>query len=179
MKKSNKIIFSLITIAFILLGGLFFTHKSVSSWRWNKAAEAAGGLPYQIGLTNVKISQCAPSCCTPATGCTCCMGNPPAGALCAARDVLRCSMYSGVMGTQAGGAGNSGLFLTTSIGKAGLAEGGQLIAGGMSMTEMDQGVLASGGGCFGCTAKTENVKDKIYSWLEKIDKFIIAGFKGN
>lgn len=142
-------------------------HKSIVSWRFSRAANAAGSMPYQIGLTNAIAMQCTISC----NG-GCCVG----GALCSTLDSGRCTLYSTVSGSMAGGMGNMALFSQIAIGQAGLTSGGQLIAGGMSMTQMDQGVLASTGGCSGCTAKS-GAGDKIYAWLEKVDKYIIAGFK--
>jgi hypothetical protein len=171
MNRRRKIILSLGLILILLLISGFFMHQSVASWRWSKAASAAGGLPYQIGLTNAIVIPCFTSCCAPA--CTCCAG----GTLCMTKDVGTCTLYSDVSGMPAGGMGREALFTKIAIGQAGLNSGGQLIAGGMSMTQMDQGVLASSGGCYGCGLAKAGTVDKIYSWLEKLDKFIIAGFK--
>jgi hypothetical protein len=176
MKKKNfTILFSsLLFLALVI--GIFLLPKSISSWRWNMAAEAAGSMPYQIGLTKVVIDKCMPGCCSN-VGCRCCIGTEGIGTeLCGTiLDVeARCALYSGVIGTPAGGMGNNALFLDTAIAQAGLTPGGQLIAGGMSMVLMDQGVLASAGGCYGCLASKDSVKDRMFAWL---DKFIIAGFK--
>lgn len=168
MNRLGKIITGSVIMVLILSMAGFLLHKSVVSWRFSNAAEAAGSMPYQIGLTNAIVIQCTISCTA-----SCCVG----GALCSTLDVGRCSMYSDVSGSMAGGMGTMALFSQMAIGQAGLSSGGQLIAGGMSMTQMDQGVLASGGGCSGCTAKAGTV-DKIFALLEKVDKFIIAGFKG-
>lgn len=95
------------------------------------------------------------------------------GTLCFVTDPARCLLYSDVSGIPAGGMGSNALFSKIAIAKAGLTPGGQLIAGGMMLTSMDSGVLASAGGCYGCMAKA-NFKDKIFHWL---DKYIIAGIK--
>jgi len=168
MNKRNKIILSSIIITLLLLSTGFILHKLVVSWRWQNAAEAAGGLPYQIGLTNAVLVPCVVSC----NG-GCCSG----GTLCTVKAPGICTTYQTVSGSPAGGMGNMALFSNLAIAKAGLTQGGQLIAGGMTLTEMDQGVLASSGGCYGCVAKS-GMRDKIFSWLEKLDNFIIAGFKG-
>lgn len=144
-------------------------HKSIVTWRWSRAASAAGSMPYQIGLTNVVMVKCVVSC----NG-GCCVG----GALCSTKDSATCTNYFDVSGSMAGGMGTMALFSIPAITQAGLTAGGQLIAGGMSMNFMDQGVLASTGGCSGCSAKG-GTGDKIYAWLEKLDKYIIAGFKSN
>jgi hypothetical protein len=164
-KNKFTILFSTILLLSIIIG-IFLLPKSISSWRWNMAAEAVGSMPYQIGLTNVMITNCFIT------------GEPPictGSILCSTFhiDVARCLNHSDVNGKPAGGMGNEALFLNTAIAKAGLTPGGQLIAGGLSMVAMDQGVLASAGGCFGCVAK-DSAKDRIFAWL---DKYIIAGFK--
>lgn len=178
MEKRKKIILSSVIILILLLGLGFFTHKSVASWRWNKAASAAGALPYQIGLTNTVQIKCTLSCCTPV--CSCCIGTGPmVSMLCPMKDVASCSLYSEINGTMAGGSGSMALFSNiTQIPMSGYKPGDSIIAGGMSMTQMDQGVLATPGGCAGCMAKSGKV-DKIFAWLEKLDKYIIAGFKNN
>lgn len=154
-------LFCLAVLAFAIL----LTPSVYKEFRWRQAAEAAAGLPYQIGLTNAIIINCFT------------IGIPPictGGLLCHTLDVGRCTLYSDVSGTPAGGMGFNALFLNMAIGQAGLTPGGQLIAGGMSPVFMDSGVLASAGGCYGCLAKT-GFKDKFFSWL---DKYIIAGFEG-
>ncbi len=133
-------------IIFLLLLFLiyFFTPKVAGYFRFRQAVKAAGGFPYQIGLTNVTVVPCVTT------------GVPPictGGVLCSVLDAARCVMYSEVSGAQAGGMGNNALFLKTAIAQAGLYPGGQLIAGGTSPALMDNGVLASFGGCYGCVAK--------------------------
>lgn len=143
---------------------LIFVIFSSPSASYNGAVEASAGLPYQIGLTNAVIIKCFTT------------GNPPVcagGILCGTLDAARCSLYSEVSGTPSGGMGKNALFSNAAILKTGLVPGGQLIAGGMSPAAMDNGVLASAKGCFGCSAK-QNLSDKIFALL---DKYIIAGFK--
>jgi len=168
MKKNFILIFSgaILVLAFII----YFLPNIITSWRWQKAAEASAGFPYQIGLTKVVIIPCIPV--PPPTGPLC-----TAGPLCTllTPNLFSCGLHSEVNGIPAGGMGSNALFLNTAIIKAGLTPGGQLIAGGTSPVLMDSGVLASAGGCFGCMAKA-NFKDKIFNW---IDKYIIAGFKNN
>lgn len=150
----------------LLISG-FIMRQSAISWRWNNAAEAAGALPYQVGLTNVIVIPCVTT------------GYPPictGGTLCNTIDVASCTLYSDVNGMSAGGSGQPPLLLSkTAMGVSGLMAGGQLIYGGTtnSMYISTNAVLASAGGCFGCTART-GTKDKIFAWL---DKYIIAGFR--
>ena len=168
-KISTRKILALFCLA-ILFFVMLLAPSAYQSLKWQQAVEAAGALPYQIGLTAVKIIQCQPSCCSQA-GCRCCVG----GALCATLlTEAQCLLHSEASGTPAGGMGSNALFLNSAIAQAGLTPGGQLIAGGLSPVLMDQGVLASAGGCYGCVAK-QGLADKIFAWL---DKFIIAGFKG-
>ena len=170
MNKPRKIIISLVIILSLLLMSGFFVHRSVRSWRFSKAASAAGSMPYQVGLTNVIIVPCVTT------------GLPPictGGTLCNTVDVADCTLYADVNGASAGGSGQPPLLLSQiAIGMAGLTSGGQLIYGGTtnSMFISQDAVLASVGGCYGCMAKSGTV-DKIYAWLEKLDKYIIAGFK--
>lgn len=165
MSKRNKIIVFIVLLLILLVLVFVISPKALSAWQWRRAARAAGGLPYQIGLTKAAIIQCVTT------------GNPPictGGPLCATLDAARCAAYSEINGTPSGGMGENALFLNAAIAQAGLTPGGQLIAGGMSPVLMDQGVLASAGGCYGCVAK-QGMADKIFAWL---DKFIIAGFRG-
>lgn len=169
MNQRDKFIFSSVLILLLSSALVFLTHRSLVSWRLSQAASAAGSLPYQIGLTNAIVIPCVTT------------GVPPictGGTLCSTLDVARCTLYADVSGTPAGGMGMNALFSQIAIAQAGLVSGGQLIAGGLSMTLMDQGVLASAGGCYGCMAKAGRV-DKILAWLEKLDKYIIAGIKGD
>jgi hypothetical protein len=66
--------------------------------------------------------------------------------------------------------GIEALFLNTSLMAAGVVPGGQLIAGGMGPTLMDNGVLAGQAGCVGCMAQAKEEK----GWF---DKYIIAIFQ--
>lgn len=121
---------------------------------WRKAEAAAVAMPYQIGLTNVVITPCFIAYGK-------CVGAP----LCIASGTDRCAGWSSVIGTPAGGMGASALFSAKAIAMAGLTAGGQLIAGGMGPTMMDQGVLASAGGCSGCSLASRT--DKTMNWLSK------------
>lgn len=115
-------------------------------------AEAIGGYPYQIGLTNVIVNKCIPACCT-AAGCVCCTVATGAlgSELCATKPLTSdCLQYSAVIGKPAGGMGSGALFCNSFLLKAGISEGSQLIAGGMSNVLMDQGVLGGPTGCAGC-----------------------------
>lgn len=150
---------------FVLLAALLLSLSAYRSFRWHQAAKAAGGLPYQIGLTNVIIMKCFTTVIPPV-----CAG----GILCSTLDIGRCNLYSEVIGTPAGGTGINALFLDMAIAQAGLTIGGQLIAGGLAPVAMDSGVLASAGGCYGCGLAKAGWTDKFFNWL---DKYIIAGFK--
>ena len=167
--KKRKVWF--IILIFLITASYFLIPQISNYFKWKKAIEASGGFPYQIGLTNAIIIQCALSC----NG-ACCSG----GTLCYLKPVSNpsdpqdiCINNSDVSGTPAGGMGSNAVFLNTAIGQAGLTSGGQLIAGGMGPTLMNNGVLASVGGCYGCYAKIEKLKDKIGNWFD----YIIAGFK--
>lgn len=164
MNSRKKLILIIAVAVFIL--GIFFIPKITAEIEWKIAARAAGSLPYQIGLTNAVIIKCFTT------------GTPPictGGTLCSLKDAGSCTLYSEVSGTPAGGMGQNALFQQTAISMAGLTPGGQLIAGGMSPVLMDNGVLASAGGCYGCMAKSESLFGNIAS----IFKVIIAGFGGN
>jgi hypothetical protein len=169
MKIKRKILIIFGFFMLLAVGAYFFIVNS-GKFHLFQGAQAVGGYPYQIGLTNVTVVQCQPSCCSTA-GCRCCIGEP--GTLCPTiLTEAQCVLYSDVFGSPAGGMGSNALFLTKNIALAGLSSGGQLIAGGMSPVLMDNGVLASVGGCAGCIAKT----DKIDRFKEVFD-FVIALFK--
>ena len=166
----RKLLIFLTFIAIILIGGYYYYLPEV---RWHKAAQAAGGYPYQIGLTNVTITQCVTIGTPPV-----CVGagsDPIATPLCNTKGPAVCTAYSVASGMPAGGMGNIALFLTTAIGQAGLTPGGQLIAGGISPVLMDSGVLASAGGCAGCgLGKADS---STIDRIAKVANYIIAGFK--
>jgi len=159
----KKIIISCIIVITII--AFFYSVISAANNKisMRQAARAAGAMPYQIGLTNSIIIPCFTTAIPPV-----CEG----GTLCFTLDVGRCALYSDVSGTPAGGMGSMALFQKTAIAMAGLMPGGQLIAGGMGMTLMDSGVLASAGGCYGCMAKA-NMLDKIGGVYD----YIIASFR--
>lgn len=142
MKRKKKKIFFIALL--FLAAAIIIKPKLTQYLSWQKAAQASGSMPYQIGLTKAVMVNCFTT------------GLPPfcaGGALCGTLDVTRCALYSEVSGTPAGGMGSNALFSNVAITEAGLTPGGQLIAGGLSPTFMDQGVLASAGGCYGCAAK--------------------------
>lgn len=164
----KKLFIFLTFVAIVLIGGYYYYLPEV---RWQKAAQSAGGYPYQIGLTNTTQTQCSVSC----NG-GCCIGVPPLGELCASKDVVSCAMYSEISGTMSGGSGTEALFSNIEqILMAGYKPGDSIIAGGMTMTEMDNGVLAAPGGCAGCgMGKADsNIIDRIAN----VAVYIIAGFK--
>lgn len=174
MNKRKRIILCLVILLLLLPAIGFFLRRSVASWRWSQAVSAAGAMPYQIGLTNTQMVKCTVSC----NG-GCCIGSGIRGELCSAKAPGICASYSEISGTMAGGSGDSALFSNiTQIPMSGYKPGDSIIAGGMTMTEMDSGVLASPGGCAGCTAKAGMV-ERIFSLIEKFDKYIIAGMKGS
>ncbi len=162
MKIKRKI---LIIFGFFMLLAVTAYFFIVNSGKFHlfQGAQAVGGYPYQIGLTGVTITSCATT------------GYPPVcagGTLCYVKDPLTCAFYVDVIGMPAGGMGIKALFSNTSILIAGLAQGGQLIAGGMGPVLMDNGVLASSGGCYGCLAKVNKI-DKI----KQVFDYVIASFK--
>lgn len=162
MKKKIAIILSVI----LFLAGIWAIYaKNHRNSHWSQAAEAAGGFPYQIGLTKISVLPCVPNPFPPI-----CTGGP----LCFTLDVGRCSMYQNVVGTPAGGSGMMALFTTASLTQAGVNPGGSLIAAGMGPTQMDNGILAGQAGCVGCTMAEAKKEDQ--GWL---DKYIIAIFKQN
>ena len=163
MFKKKRIIW-LIVLIFLLTASYFLTPQISNYFKWKNAVEASAGFPYQIGLIQAITIECVPEG-------EVCVG----GTLCIIKDVAECKLYSDVSGTPSGGMGFNALFSRIAISQAGLTPGGQLIAGGMSNILMDNGVLASSGGCYGCYAKVENIKDKIVNWFD----YIIAGFKDN
>ncbi len=165
MKKifKNKFFLVILLVLFFVFSGYLGVDLLYRKMEWKIAGQAAGGYPYQIGLTGVVVIPCYTT------------GTPPVcvgGTLCETLDVARCTMYSDVSGTPAGGMGNMALFLKTALMQAGVMPGGQLIAGGMAPTLMDSGVLAGQGGCYGCVAK-ETKMEKV----KKIFQYFIAGFK--
>lgn len=160
MLTKKRIIF-LFCILILLILIYIFTPNVLGYLVRQRAAKAAGTFPYQIGLTNVVMVKCFTT--TPPPICN-------GGTLCVTKDFATCSNYYDVSGTPSGGMGSNALFSMTAVTQSGLTAGGQLIAGGMSPVLMDNGVLASSGGCFGCYAKLGSV-NKIVRWFD----YIIAG----
>jgi len=159
----RKLFIFLTFIAIVLVGGYYYYLPEV---RWQKVAEAAGSYPYQIGLTNTMQMQCMVSC----NG-ACCTG----GTLCTVKAPGICATYSEISGTMSGGSGTMALFSLTQTSMAGYKPGDSIIAGGMTMTEMDNGVLATPGGCSGCgMGKADS---SIIDRIAYVVDYIIAGFK--
>lgn len=160
----RKIFLFLTFIVIVLVGGYFYYLPIV---RWQKAVQSAGGYPYQIGLMNTIQIQCVVSCYG-----GCCMG----GMLCTVKAPGICATYSQISGSMSGGLGTMALFSLAQTSMAGYKPGDSIIAGGMTMTEMDNGVLATPGGCAGCGMgkNDSNVLDRIANIVD----YIIAGFRG-
>lgn len=131
-------------------------------------ARAVSSFPTQLGLLGVTQIQCTTSCCTPV--CSCCTG----GTLCMTKDVATCTTYKNVSGTMAGGSANAALFSVSMLGSAGVQDGGQLMAGCMSPTMCDSGVLAGAGGCTGTGCAKRDVLKEMKDIVMEI---FIAGDK--
>lgn len=160
LKKKKYLI---IITTFVLVSSVYFLKDNfIRRYEWHRAAEAAASMPFQIGLMNVSIIPCFTT------------GIPPTcngGLLCFTKDAGTCTLYSDVSGTPSGGMGANALFQKLAIAKAGVAPGGQLIAGGMSPVLMDSGVLGGAAGCYGCGLAVGNK-----SFFDKAYDFIIATF---
>jgi hypothetical protein len=161
----------LLIVVFIIPLLYVFLNLFAFSMFWNEARAAISNIPYQMGLKYARILPCYTT------------GKPPVcvgGTLCPTRDAARCLLYSDVSGTMAGGMGMNAIFLKTAIAKAGLVPGADMIAGVMSPVMTESGILASWGGCSGCTGagivKAENYS-KLIGYLNKINNFVISGFK--
>lgn len=157
----RKLFVFLTFIIIVLVGGYFYYLPEV---RWHKAVESAGGYPYQIGLTKTIQTPCVVTN-------SVCVG----GTLCTVKAPGICATYSEISGMMSGGSGTMALFSQTQTSMAVYKPGDSIIAGGMTMTEMDSGVLAAPGGCAGCgMGKADsNIIDRIAS----IADYIIAGFR--
>lgn len=164
----KKLSLFLLFIAIILIGGYYFYLPEV---RWHKAAQSAGGYPYQIGLLNTRVGQCSISC----NG-GCCIGQGPDGSLCSMLTSAQCTLYEQINGTMSGGMGQMALFnIANQVSMAGYKPGDSIIAGGMTMTQMDNGVLATPGGCSGCgLGKADS---NLFNRIAAVTSYIIAGFK--
>lgn len=159
----RKIFLFLVFIIFVLISVYFYYLPKV---RWEYALQSAGGYSYQIGLTDTKQQQCTISC----DG-ACCTG----GTLCSVKAPGVCATYSEISGTMSGGKGSMALFSMTQTSMAGYKPGDSIIAGGMTMTEMDNGVLADPGGCSGCgLGKADS---NMFQRIAAIVDYIIASFK--
>ncbi|MFH0955784.1 MAG: hypothetical protein V1801_01035 [Candidatus Falkowbacteria bacterium] len=165
----RKLFLLLIFIVFVLIGGYFYYLPLA---RWHKAAVSAGGYPYQIGLTNTRVGMCQVSC----NG-GCCIGQPTQdGILCTLKTAVDCTLYEQINGTMSGGMGTMALFsIPNQISMAGYKPGDSIIAGGMTMSEMGNGVLATPGGCAGCgMGKADS---SVIDRIARVAGYIIAGFR--
>jgi hypothetical protein len=159
----RKILLILTFVVLVLVWGYYYYLPKV---RWQKAVEAVGGYSYVIGLTNSWEIPCIVSC----NG-GCCQG----GTLCTIKAPGVCAAYSEIDGTMAGGDGVMALFSDAQIMMAGYKPGDSIIAGGLTMSEMDNGVLAAPGGCAGCgLGKADS---SLFDRIAGIVKYIIAGIK--
>lgn len=159
----KKLFLFLIVIILLFIGAYNYYLPAA---RWQKAVEAEGGYPYEIGLTGTSQIQCQVSC----DG-ACCTG----GKLCTVKIPGVCATYSEISGSMAGGMGTMALFSLTQTSAAGYKPGDSIIAGGMTMTEMDNGVLADPGGCSGCTLGKAD--SNLFDRIAGVADYIIACFK--
>lgn len=169
--KKKLFLYSSFILVFVVVGAIIFNLFIFNfvAWFKVKSVTATGGYSYVIGLSGSTVIPCFTT------------GTPPVcagGTLCYVRDVARCTLYSDVSGAPAGGMSNA-LFLTSNLSSVGVVEGGPIIAGGMSMTEMDNGVVAGPGGCMGasCTAKIDENDNIFVKTAKKFANFMIAGIK--
>jgi hypothetical protein len=159
----RKLLLFFAFISLVLVGGYYYYLPIV---RWQNAVESAGPYPYKIGLLKTTQIQCVTSC----DG-ACCSG----GTLCTVKEPGICATYSEISGSQAGGMGTMALFSLTQTSMAGYKPGDSIIAGGMTMTEMDNGVLGAPGGCSGCAMG--DTDSNLFDRIAAIVKYIIAGKK--
>src|SRR3989338_11655768 len=117
MYRNIKIIILSVAVAVCVVAG-WVAYGVVS---YQHAVEAAGGFPYQVGLTKTVITPCV---LTPAGVC---VGHP----LCASVPGA-CAEYSGISGAPAGGMGSDALLRDDVIIQIGLVAGASYIGGGTS-----------------------------------------------
>jgi hypothetical protein len=132
-------------VLFFFWGGVEINEKI--EWKMTEDLIAGGGFPYEIGCMNAVTIPCFT------------VGTPPVcsgGALCYTLDPGRCLLYSDVTGVPTGVNPCNVLYLKTSMAMAGLVGGASYIAAGAGPTLMDQGPLASWGGCVNCYAQNES-----------------------
>lgn len=164
----NKRILFFSLMSIVVCFGLVF---SAYSYYWPKVrwqiiireVRAAGNCPYEIGLLNTTAMPCTVSDST-------CKGSQ----LCMTGPIAPPCLYSEISGQAAGGNGTNALYSQAMMAKAGYKPGDQIISCGMTMTQMENGVLATPNGCAGCTAKIEQ---GIFQRLAMIVDYIIAGKK--
>lgn len=128
----------LVIVILIVVGGVYLYPVIAEVVNFRKTSNAAGALPYQVGITNAVLIPCvglvvcpSPMCNAKHTGS--CPPSVPA--------------FFEVTGMSAGGTGMPDIVLSSMVvAKIGLTPGGQVIAGGLGPTLMDGGVAASLGG---------------------------------
>lgn len=159
MNINKKRFFLSCLLVVLVMIGVF----SANYRHYRSMISAAGGYPYQVGLTNTMIAPCVVSgyVCI-ATG-----GKADATAACNTKGTGVCASYSYVSGQQSGGMGDGALLQKSVIQKIGLVAGASYIGGGTSAVLMDNGVSASiGGTAYGVARATDRLVD-----------FFIAGGK--
>jgi hypothetical protein len=157
----RKLFLFLTFILIVLVSGYYYYLPKV---RWEKAVQSASGYPYQIGLTKTIQIPCVIT-----------EGVCTGGELCTVKTPGVCATFSEISGTMAGGSGNMALFSNIQTSMAGYKPGDSIIAGVMTPTETENGVLASPGGCSGCgLGKADS---SMYNRIASVAKYIIAGFK--
>jgi hypothetical protein len=163
MAKKTVFVIFIIPLLYI------FLNITVMDLYWHEARAAVSAIPFQLGLKYAVILPCFTT------------GKPPTcegGPFCFMKDAGSCSLYSDVSGTMAGGMGSEALFLKTAIAQAGAVSGADIIAGGMERLFMDNGILASRGGCAGCTGLTKVDRlAKLAGYFNRINNFIVSIIK--
>ena len=163
-KKTKILLILLAMFPAFFWSGIEFNRKL--EWKIAENLIAAGAFPYEVGCSNAVIIPCFTTPTTPPL----CTG----GTLCNTIDAARCLLYSDVTGMPAGQKPCNVLFMKAFMAQAGLTPGASFIAAGTGPTLMDQGPLASWGGCVNCYAQHES------KWKQKLaaaKKMFVAVFK--
>jgi len=157
-----KRIFLIMFVSFLLLVTGFF---ALDKYNWYMAVKSVNSSigTYQVGRQGAVITDCQTSCCS-ITGCRCCIASMNCQTI---MTEAQCLMHSDVSGSQSGGMPGDILFQKSVIKEAGLSNGDEFIAAGMSPTMMQGGVLATKNGCSGCTARIDFV-DKVKQWFNRV-----------
>jgi hypothetical protein len=150
IKKKYKILTVLtLILLFFFWGGVEINEKL--EWKMTEDLIAKSGFTTEVGCIGAQETPCVP-CTPPACEPPLCLG----GEMCLTLDVVRCALYSEIIGVQTGPQPCHNLFLKASTKAAGLIPSASYIAAGMGPTMMDQGPLASWGGCVNCYAQNES-----------------------